>query len=344
MGSTVGSVIPTLGALIPSAVGVDIGCGMAALRTQFIKSDFDGKDLAALRHSIERSIPLSVGGKNQTITETASKRIHDLETLAGDRLSFYDSLVRGWDRQLGSLGSGNHFIEIVTDEEDRVWVFLHSGSRGIGNKIAAHHIKIAQKLCERWFITLEHRDLAYLIEDTPEFDQYITDLHWAQQFALFNREEMLDRVVKDVGYFMKTDVEITERVNTHHNYTVKEHHMGRDLWITRKGAISAQEGQLGLIPGSMGTGSFVVMGKGNKPSFCSAPHGAGRKYSRTEARRQFTVEDMKKVMKGIEYREEEVLLDEIPGAYKPIETVMDDAKELVDIIHKFTQLINVKGD
>lgn len=340
MGSTVGSVIPTHGAIIPAAIGVDIGCGMIAVRTQFKKSDMP-EDLSELRHSIERSIPVSVAGYNSNITESAQKRIDELETKAKRDYSLIDSK---WKVQLGSLGSGNHFIELTYDNEDNIWAFLHSGSRGIGNKIAQKHIKVAKQLCDRWFIQLPEPDLAYLVDGTPEFGEYIEDMHWAQDFALLNREEMMDRVVKGIGYFMKQPVEELERINCHHNFTQKEHHFGKDVWLTRKGAIQADKGRLGLIPGSMGTASYVVEGKGFAPSFNSAPHGAGRAYSRSAARKQFTLDDLHKAMAGIEYRDGEQFIDEIPQAYKDIDQVMQDARNLVEVKFMFRQLLNVKGD
>ena len=347
-GATVGSVIPTEGAIMPAAVGVDIGCGMIAVKTQYNAQDLNGRDLSALRHSIERSVPLSAGVYNKTLTATAQTRIAELESMAGDRLPFYDKFKNNWRFQLGTLGSGNHFIEVTLDENDGVWLFLHSGSRGVGNKIAQHHIKVAQELCARWHIDLPDRDLAYLVEKTPEFDCYITDLNWAQHFALLNREEMMDRVVKDFAHFMGDNgpavVEELERINCHHNFTQKEFHMGRGVWLSRKGAIKADVGVPGLIPGSMGTASYVVVGKGNVPSFKSSPHGAGRVYARNKARRTFTIDDLDKAMVGIEYKRSKAFLDEIPGAYKDIDVVMDDAKDLVEIRHTLRQIVNVKGD
>jgi tRNA-splicing ligase RtcB len=345
MGATVGSVIPTVGAIMPAAVGVDIGCGMIAVRTQFTKDQLEGKDLAALRHSIERSIPLSAGAYNKTITPSAQARIDELVEMAGDRNDFYHELTKTeWGYHLGTLGSGNHFIEVTVDEEDRIWLFLHSGSRGIGNSIAQHHIKVAQDQMKRFYINLPDKDLAYLVEDTPEFDLYIRDLNWAQHFALLNREEMMDRVIHDFEHFMGEDVQESERVNCHHNFTQKEHHMGRDVWLSRKGAIQARGGQRGLIPGSMGTASYVVEGKGNPAAYCSAPHGAGRVWARRAASKHFTMDDMDKAMTGIEYNRSEAFLDEIPGAYKDIDVVIEDAKDLVDVVHTFHQIVNVKGD
>lgn len=344
-GATVGSVIPTVGAIMPAAVGVDIGCGMIAVCTQFTKQDLDGKDLTSLRHSIERSIPLSAGAYNHDLTDTAARRCKELADEAGDRLEFYDGLTRtNWQHHLGTLGSGNHFIEVTLDEQDRVWLFLHSGSRGIGNSIAMHHIKVAQELMKRYYINLPDRDLSYLVEGTPEFDLYIRDLNWAQHFALLNREEMMDRVIKDFEHFIGSTVEEQERINCHHNFTQREHHMGRDVWLSRKGAIQADAGRPGLIPGSMGTASYVVEGKGYAPSFNSSPHGAGRIYARTAAKKRFTLADMDKAMVGIEYNRSEAFLDEIPGAYKDIDVVMEDASDLVEIKHTLHQIVNVKGD
>jgi tRNA-splicing ligase RtcB len=344
-GATVGSVIPTIAAIMPAAVGVDIGCGMIAVKTQFTTADLKGKDLGVLRHSIERSIPLSAGKFNDKLTDSVKPRIAELENMAGGRKSFYNGLTRtDWTYQLGTLGSGNHFIEVTVDQDETIWLFLHSGSRGIGNSIATHHIKIAQENMKKWYIKLEDDDLAYLVEDTPEFEQYIFDLNWAQHFALLNREEMMDRVVKDFEHFMGSEVAEKERINCHHNFTQKENHMGRNVWLSRKGAIQADKGRKGLIPGSMGTASYVVEGKGYAPSYNSAPHGAGRVWARKAASKHFTIEDLDKAMIGIEYNRSEAFLDEIPGAYKDIDVVMQDANDLVEIKNTFHQIVNVKGD
>jgi tRNA-splicing ligase RtcB (3'-phosphate/5'-hydroxy nucleic acid ligase) len=344
-GATVGSVIPTVGAIMPAAVGVDIGCGMIAVKTQFTTKDIAGKDLASLRHSVERSIPLSAGKFNDTLTDSVKPRVAELEKMAGERKDFYDGLTRThWSLQLGTLGSGNHFIEVTVDEDETIWLFLHSGSRGIGNSIATHHIKIAQENMKKWHITLEDEDLAYLVEGTSEFDQYIFDLKWAQHFALLNREEMMDRVVKDFEFFIGSKILEKERINCHHNFTQKENHMGRNVWLSRKGAIQADKGRKGLIPGSMGTASYVVEGKGYAPSYNSAPHGAGRVWARRAASKHFTIEDLDKAMVGIEYNRSEAFLDEIPAAYKDIDVVIEDAKELVEVKHTFHQIVNVKGD
>lgn len=342
MGSTVGSVIPTDGAIMPAAIGVDIGCGMIAVKTQFTTSDFSGKDLSKLRESIERAIPLSAGKYNQKIVDTAAGKIEELEDLA--EVSYDDETRTDWRLHLGTLGSGNHFIEISHDENNDIWLFLHSGSRGIGNKLAMKHIGIAQEYAERNFIKLDNKDLAYLVEGTQEFDNYIRDMRWAQRFAFLNRKEMMDRVVRQVSEFMGQEVENQQEINCHHNFTQQEEHWGKKLWITRKGAISADEGKLGLIPGSMGTDSYVVEGLGNKVSFNSAPHGAGRVYSRSKARKTFTQEQLEESMEGIEYRRTDAFLDEIPSAYKDINVVIEDAKDLIKVVHKLNQIINVKGD
>ncbi|WP_028926720.1 RtcB family protein [Pseudonocardia acaciae] len=346
MGSTVGSVIPTEGVVMPAAVGVDIGCGMSATRTRLRASDLAGRDLGPLREAIEREVPVSMGKYRATLSETAKGRIDELERLAERQDVDPERYAGNWRHQLGSLGSGNHFIEVCLDEADRVWVFLHSGSRGVGNKIAMHHVKIAQRQCEKWYVPLPHKDLAYLPEGDDEFWAYIRDLRWAQAFAAANRAEMVDRVVGCLVEWYGGEVGAEETITCHHNYTERERHFGRDVWLTRKGAINAAEGVRGLIPGSMGTRSYVVTGKGNRPSFHSAPHGAGRNFSRTEARRRFTVDQLAEAMAGIEWRRDNAnaFLDEIPGAYKDIDQVMEDARDLVTIDHELRQILNVKGD
>jgi tRNA-splicing ligase RtcB len=344
-GATVGSVIPTLGAVIPAAVGVDIGCGMIAMQTQLSAADLP-RDRRPLRESVEGAVPLSAGHYNDAVTREHTKhRVDELETKAAEAGFEPDSFDRKWRLQLGTLGSGNHFIEVSLDEDDRVWLFLHSGSRGVGNKIAQHHIKAAQQQCRKWYVDLPDRDLAYLVEDTDEFDRYIRHLRWAQHFALLNREEMMDRVAACFAGWARIDeVEPRERINCHHNYTTQERHFGKQVWISRKGAIDAAEGVQGVIPGSMGSASYIVVGKGNRLALNSSPHGAGRVYSRSAARKRFTSEDLKAAMGDIEYRVTDAFLDEIPAAYKDIDVVMEDAKELVDVRHCLRQIVNVKGD
>ena len=343
-GATVGSVIPTLGAVIPAAVGVDIGCGMMAVRTQHHRADLSG-DLQKLRRMIEDAVPLSAGGYNKAIRqEGTAARVAALEALAIDSNVDPDRYAANWRLQLGSLGSGNHFIEVSADEADRVWLFLHSGSRGVGNRIASHHIGIARDLMRRCWVSLPEPDLAYLVEGTAEFDRYLAELRWAQEFARLNRAEMMSRVVAALARWTDGEVHHTEEVNCHHNYTERERHFGRDVWLSRKGAINAEKGAWGLIPGSMGTRSYVVTGKGNPVALNSAPHGAGRLYSRSAARRRFRQEELRAAMVGIEYRDTAAFLDEIPAAYKDIDQVMADAADLVEIRHTLRQIVNVKGD
>lgn len=342
-GATVGSVIPTLGAIIPAAVGVDIGCGMIAVRTQYTAEQLP-TDRKPLREAIEGAVPLSAGKYNDKLTGTSLARVEDLEAMAVK--AEFDPADRSpnWRMQLGSLGSGNHFIEVSLDEADRVWLFLHSGSRGVGNKIAVEHIKIAQDYCARNWVTLPDPDLAYLVEGTPQFHRYIRELRWAQHFALLNREEMMDRLISAFETWVGGTIEQSERVNCHHNYTEHEKHYGKEVWLSRKGAIDATAGKLGLVPGSMGTRSYVVEGLGNPLSFNSSPHGAGREFSRSAARKHFTREQLEEAMAGIEWSHSDAFRDEIPGAYKDIDVVMEDAKDLVKIRHTLRQIINVKGD
>jgi len=344
-GATVGSVIPTLGAIMPAAVGVDIGCGMMAVRTQFTGADMGERgDLASLRVAIENAIPLSAGKYNEAVRqapETAA-RIADLE--AKDGADSAGRIAPNWRLQLGSLGSGNHFIEITLDERGRVWLFLHSGSRGVGHRLAVQHIRAARAECTKWWISLPDPDLAYLVEGTAEFGAYIRDLRWAQHFAALNRQEMMDRVASCLGEWIGQPVLRAETVACHHNYTEREKHFGKQVWLSRKGAIDATKGTLGLIPGSMGTASYIVAGKGNRLALSSSPHGAGRAYGRRAAERTFTRAQLDAAMEGIEWRHTDAFLDEIPAAYKPIDQVMADAADLVEVRHTLRQIINVKGE
>jgi len=354
-GATVGSVIPTLGAIMPAAVGMDIGCGMIAVRTGLVHDDLPGKALARLREAIEKAVPLSAGQYNETVHDGETvRRITDLEERDGADSA--EAIAPNWRLQLGSLGSGNHFIEVSLDERDRVWLFLHSGSRGVGNKLATRHIKVAREWCERAWIPLPDPDLAYLVEGTAEFWAYLRDLRWAQHFALLNREEMMARVAQCLADFMGRDVPAEETIQCHHNYTeqmsddLMRHWRSRParrsghVWLSRKGAIDASEGKAGLIPGSMATASYVVTGKGNKLSLNSSPHGAGRQYSRSAARRTFTRAQLEAAMQGIEWRRTDAFLDEIPGAYKDVDLVMADAADLVEVRHALRQIVNVKGE
>lgn len=356
-GSTVGSVIPTEDVVMPAAVGVDIGCGMAAVRTQLTAQDLarrtplatqhlEGHNLGDLRLAIQREVP--VGGKGsyrEITTSSAMERAGELLAHAERQGVDPEGYAGNWPLQLGTLGGGNHFIELCLDEENRVWVFLHSGSRGVGNRIAQRWVKTAQQLCAPWHVQLPHPDLAFLPQGTDEFWAYLRDLRWAQAFALANRAEMVDRVVACLGEWMGEGIQREELINCHHNYTTEERHYGRKLWITRKGAIRAGAGDLGLIPGSMGTRSYVVEGLGNRSAFDSAPHGAGRNFSRTEARRRFSAADLATAMVGIEWRADEAgsLVDEIPAAYKDVDVVMADAADLVKVRHTLRQILNVKG-
>lgn len=346
-GATVGTVLATKEAIIPAAVGVDIGCGMIAVRTPLKRADISSP--ARVRSGIERMIPMSAGKNNVKLTASASERVKTLEQLARETRATPDQYDRNWRLALGTLGGGNHFIELAEDADGAVWVTLHSGSRGVGNKIGNHYIKVAQELCRKMSIQLPDRDLAYLPEHHPAFAAYMRDLHWAQQFALHNRNEMMDRVLTEVSQAVygeaghESALEL-QRINSHHNFTEQEHHFGQNVWVTRKGAIRARKDNWAMIPGSMGTRSYIVVGKEHPMSFYSAPHGAGRRYSRTKARSLFSMEDLGRAMAGIEYRHSKVLLDEIPGAYKDIDEVMENAKDLVEVKYVLKQFVNVKGD
>ncbi|MDN5763151.1 MAG: RtcB family protein [Microlunatus sp.] len=345
MGATVGSVIPTVGAVIPAAVGVDIGCGMIAVRTQFTEDEVRAthRPLSYLRGQIERAVPLSPGRYNRKTWGLAQESIVELEKLAEVEGVQPADFAKNWRLQLGSLGGGNHFIEVAVDQDDAVWTFLHSGSRGVGNRIARRFIKSAQQLAERRGDELPDRDLAFLTTHDVEYAEYLAHLHWAQEFARLNREVMMDRVLDQLGRFMGQDVERLDEVACHHNYSAVEEHFGQEVLVSRKGAIAAHAGARGLIPGSMGTRSYVVTGKGDEMSLCSAPHGAGREYSRTQARKTFTQDDLRERMADIEYHDHAAFVDEIPDAYKDIDVVMADAADLVRVDHVIRQIINVKG-
>jgi tRNA-splicing ligase RtcB len=346
-GATVGTVLATQGAIIPAAVGVDIGCGMIAVRTPLKRADIP--DGARVRAGIERRIPMGAGKNNPKLTPGAAGRVRTLEQLAKDTKATPDQYDKSWKLALGTLGGGNHFIELAEDGDGAVWLTLHSGSRGVGNRIGTHYIRVAQEVCKKMRVTLPDRDLAYLPEDHPAFHAYMRDLNWAQQFALHNRNEMMDRVLTEVSYAVhgedghQSAFEV-QRINSHHNFTKQERHFGHDVWVTRKGAIEARTTDWAMIPGSMGTRSYIVVGKEHPMSFHSAPHGAGRRYSRTKARALFNMDDLKQAMAGIDYRHSRELLDEIPGAYKDIDQVMENAKDLVEVKYVLKQFVNVKGD
>lgn len=345
-GATVGSVIPTEGAIMPAAVGVDIGCGMIAWRTDVHRDELEDRDLKALRRGIEQAVPLSPGNYNSEWWRSRGTRARIAELEALDGAVSAEKIAPNWRLQLGSLGGGNHFIEVTADEAGRVWLFLHSGSRGVGNRLANAHIRTARDICKAARVQLPDPDLAYLTEGTDEFTAYIRDLRWAQRFAWLNRDEMMERVHAVFAGWLGSPFEVTERVNCHHNYSEQETHGGRPVWLSRKGAIDASPGRPGLIPGSMATASYVVTGKGNALALNSSPHGAGRVYSRSKAKAVFTEEDLQTAMKGIEWRADSgrTFLDEIPGAYKDVEQVMADSADLVEVRHVLRQLVNVKGE
>jgi tRNA-splicing ligase RtcB (3'-phosphate/5'-hydroxy nucleic acid ligase) len=340
IGATVGSVIASERAIIPAAVGVDIGCGMNAVRTSLKASDLPDS-LAALRHDIERGIPLGTGGQKQGKDWPSSTMAEGLARITAKHPTIAKNHAP-W--QLGSLGSGNHFIEVCLDENQDVWVMLHSGSRGVGNLIGRYFIERAKKVMQRYFITLPDEDLAYFPEDTEEFRDYVEAVRWAQDYALENRRQMMGVVLKALHHTVKPFEVTQEAINCHHNYVERESHFGRNVWVTRKGAIRAREGDLGIIPGSMGQRSYIVRGKGNCDSYHSCSHGAGRRMSRNAARKAFTVADLAAQTTGVECRKDDAVLDEIPGAYKDIDVVMDNQRDLVEIVHILKQVLCVKGN
>ncbi len=339
IGATVGSVIPTLGAVIPSAVGVDIGCGMIAAELDVTESQLPDS-LEPLLSRVEHTIPAGVGKGHDRVAANADIWLatHRPATeLSHDR-------AQKAAKQFGTLGSGNHFFELCVDERSRVWVVLHSGSRGIGNQLASMHIDKARGLAKELELRLEDPNLAYFVEGTPEFDAYVADMLWAQEYARANRDQMMDNAMREVGTFLGFGSE-TRRINCHHDFTQREVHGGRELWITRKGAIKADTGDLGVIPGSMGTRSYIVRGKGSEISWKSCSHGAGRRHSRTQAKKLFTAADLAEQMRGkvwLEHRAD-ALVDEIPSAYKDIDQVMADQADLVEVLHTLHQVLNYKG-
>jgi len=343
MGSTVGSVIATKGAIIPAAVGVDIGCGMCAVKLPFQVEALGGsEELRKLRHSIERDVPVGFNA-NKHISHRVGATLRQMGI--PDRALPKEGKVA---HQLGSLGGGNHFIEICSDEYGGAWIMLHSGSRNIGKTLADIHITEAKGLMKRYFIDLPDPDLAYLVQNSPEFNEYISDLRWAQRYAKENRNEIMLRVLKNVSFHVykeekSVDQLTIRRIDCHHNYTQMENHFGQNVWVTRKGAVSAKEGEFGIIPGSMGVKSFIVKGKGNPESFNSCSHGAGRRMSRTEAKRRYDVVDLRLATIGVECRKDEGVIDEIPGAYKNIDKVMENQADLVDPVYTLKQLICIKG-
>lgn len=353
-GATVGSVIPTRGAIIPAAVGVDIGCGMCAVRTDLKAGDLPA-GLSALRSAIEALVPVgfSLHAKEMNPTHEAAhgrvlKQRMDALFARFEKLSILQVLGsldarRIW-KQLGTLGGGNHFIELCLDEAGAVWVMLHSGSRNVGKTIGEAAIGMAREAAVKACVALPDRDLAWLNEGTPEFHQYVEALQWAQDYAALNRDLMLFRVMRALRETLGREIGSTkEAINCHHNYATVEEHFGSQVWITRKGAVSAREGQLGIIPGSMGAKSYIVRGKGNPLAYCSCSHGAGRRHSRGAAKRLFDLDALAAQTAGVECRKDEGVLDEIPGAYKDIDAVMAAQSDLVSVEHTLKQVLCVKG-
>ncbi len=351
-GSTIGSVIPTKGAIIPAAVGVDIGCGMMAVRTSLTANDLPGS-LGHVRAALEKAVPhgrtATRGGRDKGAWENLPTAAE--EAWAALKPGF-EAIVAKHPKiakantavHLGTLGTGNHFLEVCLDQEDRVWLMLHSGSRGVGNAIGTYFISLAKEEMRRYFINLPDADLAYLPEGTEHFEDYLHAVDWAQTFAMTNRQIMMGHAVDALRRIVQKPFEAhLEAVNCHHNYVAREEHFGEEVLVTRKGAVRAAEGTMGIIPGSMGAKSFIVRGKGHAESFCSCSHGAGRAMSRTEAKRQFTVADHVAATAGVECRKDAEVIDETPRAYKDIDAVMAAQASLVEIVHTLRQVVCVKG-
>ena len=352
-GATIGSVIPTVDVIIPAAVGVDIGCGMMAAKTNLTASDLPD-NLHAVRSAIEAAVPhgrnMSRGRRDNGAWGSAPDRVTQrwhVQLASGfQQLTQKHPLLKNTNNvnHLGTLGTGNHFIELCLDEANHVWIMLHSGSRGVGNRIGTHFIELAKKEMQRWHIHLPDQDLAYLPEGSDYFNDYVTAVDWAQNFARVNREIMMESTVAAVSKALGRPVDASlEAVNCHHNYVQKENHFGKNVYLTRKGAVSAQRGQLGIIPGSMGAKSFIVRGLGNEESFCSCSHGAGRVMSRTQAKKEVSLQEHIAATEGVECRKDEGVIDETPRAYKDIDAVMNAQKDLVEIVHTLKQVVCVKG-
>ena len=355
IGATVGSVVPTKGAVIPAAVGVDIGCGMNAVRLSISASDLPD-NLHRIRSAIEAAVPV---GFAQHQASTIRRSHHARTARALDQrldaivarhpgvMKMQKRFSETWICQLGTLGGGNHFIELCVDKAQRVWVMLHSGSRGIGNVMGRYFIEAARKEAMRNHAQLPDRDLAYFSQGSAWFDDYVEAVGWAQDYALLNRREMMRLVLHVLECELPSAISPwkieREAINCHHNYVAQETHFGERLFVTRKGAISAREGEMGIIPGSMGARSYIVRGLGNPQSLCSCSHGAGRRMSRTAAKRQFTRSDLEEQTRGVECRKDGGVIDEIPGAYKDIDTVMENQRDLVEVVHTLKQVICVKG-
>lgn len=352
IGATIGSVIPTKGAIIPAAVGVDIGCGMMAARTSLTASDLPDH-LLGLRSELERLIPHGMtktrGQRDrgswhtppELVDQAWAELVADFELICAKHPRLQKTNNR---TQLGTLGTGNHFVEICLDEHDQVWVMLHSGSRGVGNAIGNYFIELARQDMQKYFINLPDKDLAYLVEGTEHFDDYWFAVGWAQRFAMKNRELMMQAAMNALRQIIHKPFNAkVEAVNCHHNYVDKEQHYGEEVMVTRKGAVRARLGEYGIIPGSMGAKSFIVRGLGNQESFCSCSHGAGRVFSRTAAKKRFSVADQIAQTEGVECRKDAAVIDEIPAAYKPIEAVMQAQQDLVEIVYTLRQVVCVKG-
>lgn len=347
IGATVGSVIPTRRAIIPAAVGVDIGCGMNAVRLSLAAEQLPDS-LRRVRNAIEAAVPVGFDMHAERVVPASTVAALDrgLERIVARHpgiANMVRNLPQTWTRQLGTLGGGNHFIELCLDEDGRVWVMLHSGSRGIGNAIGRYFIQLAKKDMERHIKNLPDRDLAYFEEGAEHFDDYVDAVHWAQDYALHNRREMMRLIVEALARVLPPFELTREAINCHHNYVARETHYGAEVYVTRKGAIRAGAGELGIIPGSMGARSYIVRGKGSAESFDSCAHGAGRRMSRTEAKRRFKTADLEAQTEGVECRKDKGVLDEIPGAYKDIDTVMAQQADLVEVVHTLRQVVCVKG-
>ncbi len=347
IGATVGSVIPTLRAIIPAAVGVDIGCGMIAARTSLMANDLDERRLKKVFDQISRDVPVGFEQHEERDARAdAAKRFQRALRRILDRHPGIAKRVgkrSHWVRQLGTLGGGNHFIEVCLDEAGNVWVMLHSGSRGIGNAIGTYFIELARREAERDALQLPDRSLAYFAEGARHFDDYVDAVGWAQDYAQVNRAEMMALVLAALARHLPAFEVTREAVNCHHNYVERERHYGEQVWVTRKGAIRAGEGELGIIPGSMGTRSYIVRGRGSAESFDSCAHGAGRRMSRGQAQKQFSTGDLQRQTQGVLCRKDKGVLDEIPGAYKDIDEVMANQSDLVEVLHTLKQVICVKG-
>ena len=352
-GATIGSVIPTVGAVVPAAVGVDLGCGMMAVRTSLTASDLPD-NLQKVRSRIERMIPhgrTDHGGRNDRgawgdIPDDVAKAWNNQLKSGFKKLVERNPLFEKSNniRHLSSLGQGNHFLEVCLDEEGRVWCMLHSGSRGIGNRIGSYFISLAKKEMERWFIHLPDKDLAYFPEGFAYFNDYVASVSWAQKFAKVNRELLMNRIVDSLRHTLRRNFLVDKKaINCHHNYVDRENHFGKNVWVTRKGAVRARKNDLGIIPGAMGRSSFIVKGKGNKESFCSCSHGAGRTMSRSRAKKIFTIDDHIRETAGLECRKDVGVLDETPLAYKNIFDVMKAQEDLVEVLHTLKSVVCIKG-